>query len=65
MKSGYKELGLELVSIEEKRSFMPKRPSMERENKDDGARYPFKLLLEEYLTQKRNEMITSFAQILR
>jgi hypothetical protein len=34
-RSGYKELGLELVYIEEKISLIPKRPSMEGENKDD------------------------------
>jgi hypothetical protein len=35
------------------------------ENKDDGTRDPFKMLLEESLTQQRNEMMDSFAQILR
>jgi hypothetical protein len=36
MRLGYKELGLELVSLEEKISRMPKRPLMEGENKYDG-----------------------------
>jgi hypothetical protein len=35
------------------------------ENKYDGTRYPFKLLIEESLTQHRNEMMDSFMQILR
>jgi hypothetical protein len=64
-RSGYKELGLELVSLEEKISRMPKRPLMEGENKDDGTRDPFKMLLKESLMQQRNEMMDSFAQILR
>jgi hypothetical protein len=35
------------------------------EKKDDGTGDPFKLLIEEALTQQRNEMMDSFAQILR
>ena len=38
---------------------------MAGENKDDRTGDPFKLLIEESLTQQRNEMIDSFAQILR
>jgi hypothetical protein len=38
---------------------------MAGENKDDGRGYPFKLLIEETLMQQRNEMMDSFAQILR
>jgi hypothetical protein len=38
---------------------------MARENKYDGIGYPFKLLIEESFTQQRNEMVDSFAQILR
>ena len=62
---GYKYLGFDLVSLEEKISCMPKIPSMERENKDDGRGDPFKMFLEESLTQQRNEMMDSFTQILR
>jgi hypothetical protein len=65
MRSGYKELGLELVSLEDKISRMPKQHLMAGEKKDDEARYPFKTLIEEFLTQQRNEMMDSFAQILR
>jgi hypothetical protein len=57
-------LGLKLVSLEEKISHMPKQPLMARENKYDGTRDPFKLFIEESLTQQRNEMMDSFAQIL-
>jgi hypothetical protein len=44
---------------------MPKQPLMAGEKKDDGIGDPFKMLLEESLTQQRNEMMDSFAQILR
>jgi hypothetical protein len=64
-RSGYKELGLELVFLEDKSSCMPKRPLMVEENKDDETRDPFKMLLEESLTQQRNEMMECFPQILR
>jgi hypothetical protein len=37
---------------------------MAGEKKDDGTRDPFKLLIKESLTQQRNEMMDSFAQIL-
>jgi hypothetical protein len=37
---------------------------MGEEKRDDGAGDPFKLLLEEALTQQRNEMMDNFAQIL-
>jgi hypothetical protein len=37
MRLGYKELGLDLVSFEEKISHTPKRPLMAGENKDDGT----------------------------
>jgi hypothetical protein len=61
----YKELGLEIVSLEEKRSRTPKRPLIAREKKDDGTGDPFKMLLEEALTQQRNERMDSFTQILQ
>jgi hypothetical protein len=38
---------------------------MAGENKDDRIGNPFKLLIEEALTQQRNEMMDSFTQILR
>ena len=64
-RSEYKDLALELVSLEEKSSRTPKRPLMAGEKKDDGTRDPFKLLIEEVLTQQRNAMMDSFPQILR
>jgi hypothetical protein len=63
-RSRYKELGLELVSLEDKISHMPKRTLMVRENKDNGIGDPFKMFLKESLMQKRNEMMDSFVQIL-
>jgi hypothetical protein len=65
MRSEYKDLGLELVSLEDKGSHTTKRPLMEGEKKDDGTGNPFKLLIEEALTQQRNKMMDNFAQILR
>jgi hypothetical protein len=44
---------------------MPKRPLMVEEKKYKGTRDPFKMFLKESLTQQRNEMMDSFAQILR
>jgi hypothetical protein len=49
MRSGYRELGLELISLGEDHSFQPKKPPMVDEKRDDGARDPIKLLLEESL----------------
>ena len=63
--SEYKESGLELVSFEDIRSHMPKRPPMVGEKKYDGIGDPFKLLIEEALMQQRNKMMDSFAQIIQ
>ena len=54
----YKELGLD------KSSHTPKRPLMAGEKKYEGIGDPFKMLLEEAFTQKRNEMMDGFVQIL-
>jgi hypothetical protein len=64
-RSEYKELGLELVSLEDRGSHTPKRPLVAGEKKDNRTGDPFKLLIEEALTQQRNEMMDSFAQILQ
>jgi hypothetical protein len=61
MRLQYKELGVELVSLEDKSSRTPKRPLMEGENKDDGTGDPFKLLIEESLMQQRKAMMDNFA----
>jgi hypothetical protein len=64
-RSQYKELGLDLVSLEEKSYRKPKRPLMVGENKYDMTRDPFKLLIKESLMQQRNKMMDSFVQILQ
>jgi hypothetical protein len=38
---------------------------MEEEKKDNGIGDPFKIFLEETLTQQRNKMMDSFSQILQ
>jgi hypothetical protein len=65
MCSGYRELDLVLVSLEENFSRTPKKPSMDGKNKYDEIGDPFKMLLEEALERQRNEMMDNFAQILR
>jgi hypothetical protein len=60
-RSEYKELGLELVSLEDKISRTRKRPLMEGEKKDERTRYPFKLFIEEALMQQRNAVMDNFA----
>jgi hypothetical protein len=44
-------LGLDIVSLEEKFSRAPKKPSMAGENKYEETRDPFKLFLNESLAQ--------------
>jgi hypothetical protein len=63
-RSEYIKLGLELVSLEENRSRMPKKPSMEEENKNDRADDSINLLLEQALTRQRDEMMETFSHIL-
>jgi hypothetical protein len=48
---GYRELGLELISLGDDRSHWPKQHPMVEEKKDDKERDPFKMLLEEALTK--------------
>jgi hypothetical protein len=61
---GYRELGLDLVSLEDNCSRTPKKSSMAGEKKDEGTKYPFKMFLKEALEQQRNELMDNFAQIL-
>jgi hypothetical protein len=65
MRSWYKQLGLEPVEPLQDQPLQTRRPPMGEEKRDDGAGDPFKFLLEESLSQKRNEMMDNFAQILR
>jgi hypothetical protein len=64
-RSEYSKLGLELVSLEENRSRMPKKPSMAEEKKNDGAKDSINLLLEQALTRQRDEMMENFSHILQ
>jgi hypothetical protein len=64
-RSGYRELGLELVSLEEKHSRQPKKPLMVDEKRDEAAENPIKFLVTEALAQERNEMLENFSQILK
>ena len=63
-RSGYKELGLELVEPLQDQPRKSQRPPMANEKKDEGAGDPIKILLEEALERQRNAMMDNFAQIL-
>ena len=62
-RSGYKELGLDLVEPLQDQPRKPRRPPMVEEKKDEGARDPIKILLEEALEKQRNTMMANFSQI--
>jgi hypothetical protein len=64
-RSEYSKLGLELVSLEENHSRMPKKPSMVVEKKNDRAKYSINLLLEQALARQRDEMMENFSHILQ
>jgi hypothetical protein len=61
----YRNLGLDLVSLEDNLSHTPKKPSMAEENKNDGADDPISLLLEQALMRQRDEMMENFSHILQ
>ena len=65
MRSEYRKLGLELVSLEENLSCTPNKPSIVEENKNDGAYDPINLLLEQVLTQQRDRMMENFSDGIR
>eukprot|EP00253_Pinus_taeda_P029925 PITA_29925 len=64
-RSGYKELGLELVEPLQDQPRKSRRPPMADEEKDEGAGDPIKILLEEVLERQQNARMDSFAQILQ
>jgi hypothetical protein len=64
-RSGYKELGLDLVESLQDQPRKPQRSPMGEEKKDEGAGDPIKLLLEEALEKQRNAMMDNFSQILQ
>ena len=63
-RSGYKELGLELVKPLQDQPHKSRRPPMADEKKDKGAGDPIKILLKEALDWQWNVMMDNFAQIL-
>jgi hypothetical protein len=64
-RSGYKELGLNLVEPLQDQPRKPKRSPMGEEKKDEGVGDPIKLFLEEALDKQRNTMMGNFSQILQ
>jgi hypothetical protein len=64
-RSWYREMGLELASLEENLSRQPKRPPMVEEKRNEGEEDPIKLFLMEALAQQRNEMLENFSQMLQ
>jgi hypothetical protein len=64
-RSEYIKLGLELVSLEENFSRMPKKPSMVTENKNSGAEDSINMLLEQALMRKRDEMMEDFSHVIQ
>jgi hypothetical protein len=64
MRSEYRKLSIDLVSLEENHSRMPKKPSMTEENKNNGAYDIINLLLEQALMRQRDKMMENFSHIL-
>jgi hypothetical protein len=65
MRSKYRNLGIELVSLENNHSRMPKKPSMVEEKKNNGADNPINLFFEQALRRHRDEMMENFSHILQ
>jgi hypothetical protein len=64
-RSEYSNLGLKLVSLEDNRSHIPKKPSMVEEKKNDGVDDHINMLLEQALTRQRDKMMENFSHILQ
>jgi hypothetical protein len=65
MRSKYRKLGLDLVSLEDTYSCTPKKPSMAEEKKNDRVDDHINLLLEQALTRQRDKMMENFSHILK
>jgi hypothetical protein len=65
MRSEYSKLGLNIFSLEDNLSRMPKKPSMAEEKKNDRGEDPINLLLEQALMRQRDEMMENFSHILQ
>jgi hypothetical protein len=59
-RSGYKKLGLEPIEPLPDRSRRARQQPLGDENKYDGVGDPIKMLLDEALERKRNEMMEKF-----
>jgi hypothetical protein len=64
-RSRYREMDLELVSLEDNCSRHPKKPPIVEEKRVAGEEDPIKLFLGESLVQQRNKMLDNFVQILQ
>jgi hypothetical protein len=64
-RSEYRKLGLNLVSLEENFSHMPKKLSMVEENKNNREDNSINLLLEQALSRERDEMMENYFHILQ
>ena len=64
-RSGYKELGLNLVEPLQDQPRKPQRTPMGDEKKDEGVGDPIKILLKKALKKQRNVMMDNFSQILQ
>jgi hypothetical protein len=60
-RSGYKELGLDLVEPLQDQSRKPRKLPMGEEKQDEGAGYPIKMVLKEALEKQRNAMMDNFS----
>ena len=60
-RSGYKELGLDLVEPLQDQSRKPRWKPMGDRKKDEGVGDPIKIFLEEALEKQRNAMMENFA----
>ena len=65
MRARYKELGLDLVEPLQDQPRKSRWPPMGDKKKDEGAKYPIKIFLEEALEKQRNAMMDNFAHILQ
>jgi hypothetical protein len=64
-RSGYKELGLNLVEPLQDQPHKPQQTPMGDEKKDEGEGYPIKIFLKEALEKQRNAMMDNFVEILQ
>ena len=64
-RSGYKELGFNLVEPLRDQPRKPRGPPMGEEKKDEGAGDPIKMLLKEALEKQRNTVMDNFSRILQ